>query len=98
MTGDQVMAALQLGPGAALRPRRLRRLPGAQPDMGTKWAPRFVRVAEALPVTATSKVLTRLLAGRALARRPTPSGGRPTARAPATDASSPPRPPPWTRP
>jgi fatty-acyl-CoA synthase len=29
--------------------------------MGTKWAPRFVRVAETLPVTATSKVLTRAL-------------------------------------
>jgi fatty-acyl-CoA synthase len=28
----------------------------AQPDMGTKWGPRFVRVSEALPQTATGKV------------------------------------------
>ena len=28
----------------------------AQPDMGTKWAPRFVRVLEDMPVTATRKI------------------------------------------
>jgi fatty-acyl-CoA synthase len=27
----------------------------AQEDLGTKWAPRFVRVVPALPVTATDK-------------------------------------------
>jgi fatty-acyl-CoA synthase len=32
----------------------------AQPDLGTKWAPRYLRVGE-LPVTETSKVLKRLL-------------------------------------
>ncbi len=29
---------------------------GEQPDLGTKWAPRLVRVAANLPVTATHKV------------------------------------------
>jgi fatty-acyl-CoA synthase len=32
-----------------------------QPDLSTKWQPRFVRVSEALPSTPTNKVLTRTL-------------------------------------
>jgi fatty-acyl-CoA synthase len=60
-TGDQVMAALQLRPGAHFDPVAFSVFLSAQPDMGTKWAPRFVRVAETLPTTATSKVLIRLL-------------------------------------
>jgi len=32
-----------------------------QPDLGTKWSPRYVRVTDALPVTETQKVLKRLL-------------------------------------
>ena len=28
----------------------------AQPDLGTKWLPRFVRISESLPQTATGKV------------------------------------------
>jgi fatty-acyl-CoA synthase len=27
-----------------------------QPDLGTKWSPRFVRVVDAIPVTTTEKV------------------------------------------
>ena len=27
-----------------------------QPDLGTKWAPRYVRIVDALPVTGTDKV------------------------------------------
>jgi fatty-acyl-CoA synthase len=61
VTGDQVMAALQLRPGAHFDPVAFSVFLSAQPDMGTKWAPRFVRVAETLPTTATSKVLIRLL-------------------------------------
>jgi fatty-acyl-CoA synthase len=61
VTGDQVMAALQLRPGAVFDPVAFATFVAAQSDMGTKWAPRFVRVAEALPITATSKVLTRTL-------------------------------------
>ncbi|HEY7948198.1 MAG TPA: AMP-binding protein [Acidimicrobiales bacterium] len=61
VTGDQVMAALQLRPGATFDPAAFAQFLAAQPDMGTKWAPRFVRVSESLPVTATSKVITRTL-------------------------------------
>ncbi len=61
VTGDQVMAALQLRPGAVFDPDAFAAFLTAQTDMGTKWAPRFVRVSEALPTTATSKVLTRAL-------------------------------------
>jgi fatty-acyl-CoA synthase len=61
VTGDQVMAALQLRPGAVFDPVAFASFLADQPDMGTKWAPRFVRVAETLPITATSKVLVRSL-------------------------------------
>ena len=59
--GDQVMASLQLRPGAAFDPQEFASFLAAQPDLGTKWAPRFVRVCDELPVTATSKVLVRVL-------------------------------------
>jgi fatty-acyl-CoA synthase len=61
VTGDQVMAALQLRPGAVFDPHAFAAFLSAQPDMGTKWLPRFVRVSDALPITATSKVLVRVL-------------------------------------
>jgi fatty-acyl-CoA synthase len=61
VSGDQVMAALQLRPGAVFDPDAFAAFLAAQPDLGTKWAPRFVRVSEALPTTGTSKVLTRTL-------------------------------------
>jgi fatty-acyl-CoA synthase len=59
--GDRVMAALQLRPGATFEPEGFAAFLAAQPDMGTKWTPRFVRVAATLPVTETSKVLKRVL-------------------------------------
>lgn len=55
-TGDQVMAAIQLEPGARFDPAAFTGFCRAQPDMGTKWAPRFVRILEAMPVTATRKI------------------------------------------
>jgi fatty-acyl-CoA synthase len=54
--GDQVMAALELRPGASFDPDSFTAWLGAQPDLGTKWVPRFVRIAESLPQTATGKV------------------------------------------
>jgi len=54
-TGDQVMAALELEPGRAFDPEAFSAFLAAQEDLGTKWAPRFVRVVRALPVTATDK-------------------------------------------
>jgi fatty-acyl-CoA synthase len=62
LVGDQVMAALQLRPGVgALDAGELTHFLRAQGDLGTKWAPRFVRLTSALPMTATNKVLKRLL-------------------------------------
>jgi fatty-acyl-CoA synthase len=59
--GDRVMAALQLRPGAEFDPDGFAAFLAVQPDLGTKSAPRFVRVAETMPVTETSKVLKRVL-------------------------------------
>jgi fatty-acyl-CoA synthase len=61
IVGDQVMAALQLHPDATFDAAAFGRFLEGQPDLGTKSAPRFVRVCDALPITATSKVLTRAL-------------------------------------
>ncbi len=55
-TGDQVMAALELAPRVAFDPDAFAEFLAAQPDLGTKWAPRYVRVAEHIPLTATGKV------------------------------------------
>jgi fatty-acyl-CoA synthase len=59
--GDRVMAALQLRPGAKFDAEGFAAFLAEQSDLGTKWAPRFVRIAEELPVTETSKVLKRVL-------------------------------------
>ena len=56
VTGDQVMAALE-GPGSdAFDSAAFDRFLAAQPDLGTKWAPRFVRLVDTLPVTGTGKL------------------------------------------
>ena len=55
-TGDQVMAAVELDAGASFDPDAFDAFLAEQPDLGTKWAPRFVRVVSAIPVTATGKV------------------------------------------
>jgi fatty-acyl-CoA synthase len=54
--GDQVMAALELIPGARFDPTAFAHWLAAQPDLGTKWTPRFVRIAASLPQTANGKV------------------------------------------
>jgi fatty-acyl-CoA synthase len=62
VVGDQVMAAVQLRPGVAdLDPAGLADFLGSQGDLGTKWAPRFVRLSASLPITATNKVIKRAL-------------------------------------
>ena len=55
-SGDQVMAALELLPGAAFDPAAFDAFLAAQPDLGTKWVPSYVRVTGALPQTASGKV------------------------------------------
>jgi fatty-acyl-CoA synthase len=58
--GDQVMVSIQFKPGTA----DVAGLDGfvrSQSDLGTKWLPRFVRVVEEMPMTATAKVQKREL-------------------------------------
>src|SRR5437764_2042161 len=55
--GDQVMAALELRPGASFAGDAFARFLSEQPDLGTKWPPRFVRVTTDMPLTGTNKVV-----------------------------------------
>jgi fatty-acyl-CoA synthase len=55
-TADQVMAAIEVRPGALFDPDAFDQFLAAQPDLGTKWAPTFIRVMSQLPVTPTNKV------------------------------------------
>ncbi|HTT87284.1 MAG TPA: AMP-binding protein [Acidimicrobiales bacterium] len=60
-TGDQVMASLELVDPGAFDPEAFARFLAAQDDLGTKWAPRFVRIADHVPLTGTNKVDKRPL-------------------------------------
>ena len=59
VSGDQLVAALVLV--GQLTPAELEAFLDAQTDLGTKSRPRFVRVLDSLPRTATNKVLKREL-------------------------------------
>ncbi|MCW7945986.1 acyl-CoA synthetase [Streptomyces hygroscopicus] len=56
VAGDQVMAALALKEERVFDPAAFAAFLAAQPDLGTKMAPRFVRVVRRMPVTATNKI------------------------------------------
>ncbi|MFJ2414703.1 AMP-binding protein [Streptomyces brevispora] len=56
VAGDQVMAALALRDGARFDPAAFAAFLRDQTDLGTKMAPRFVRIVHSMPVTATNKV------------------------------------------
>jgi fatty-acyl-CoA synthase len=60
--GDQVMATVVVRDGASLAPDELGAWVDAQPDLGPKWRPRYVRLAGDVPTTGTNKVLKRRLA------------------------------------
>ncbi len=60
-TGDQVMAAIELLPGVDFDPEAFAAFLREQRDLGTKWAPRYVRVVDDLPVGATDKIDKRPL-------------------------------------
>ena len=80
VVGDAVMAAVQLRPGAQFNGAQFAEFLSQQSDLGTKWAPTYVRLCEELPITATTKVLKQSLRSEALATtddlytRPTRSG------------------------
>ncbi|MCV7288976.1 AMP-binding protein [Mycolicibacterium wolinskyi] len=62
--GDQVMAAIVLQDGASLRPEDFEEFLAAQPDLSPKAWPRYVWIADDLPMTATNKILKRELIAR----------------------------------
>ena len=54
--GDQVMIALETVPGRPFDAEAFGQWLLAQPDLGPKWLPRYVRISASLPQTATGKV------------------------------------------
>ncbi|MEU8799305.1 AMP-binding protein [Spirillospora sp. NPDC048819] len=59
--GDQVMAAVTLAPPQTFDPESFTAFLKAQPDLGTKWTPRYIRIVDELPRTPTNKVIKRPL-------------------------------------
>lgn len=57
---DQVMATIELGPGAVFDPAAFDAFLAGQTDLSAQWVPRYVRVG-ALPVGATNKIDKRPL-------------------------------------
>ncbi|WP_436740111.1 AMP-binding protein [Streptomyces sp. BBFR102] len=55
-SGDQVMAAVELPEGTGFEELRLPGFLAGQQDLGTKGAPRYVRVSHALPTTGSGKL------------------------------------------
>jgi len=61
-----VMAALVLPEDTGFEPAQFREFLAAQPDLGPKQWPSFVRVSTALPRTETFKIIKRRLSAEAL--------------------------------
>ena len=59
--GDAVMAAVVLRPGETLAPNEFEEFLAAQADLSPKAWPRYVRINDDLPHTATNKILKREL-------------------------------------
>jgi len=62
--GDAVMAAIVLRDDASLTPEDFSDFLGAQPDLSPKAWPRYVWIADDLPVTATNKIIKRELSAQ----------------------------------
>ncbi|MER6437439.1 AMP-binding protein [Streptomyces sp. NPDC001185] len=56
VAGDQVMATVAPRDDVPFDPRAFAAFLAVQADLGTKMAPRFVRIVERMPVTATNKI------------------------------------------
>jgi len=65
-TGDLVMAAVEMEPGVDFDAERFHAELHVQPDLGTKWAPTWVRVAGELPLTANNKIRVGVLRAEGL--------------------------------
>ncbi|QDQ98809.1 AMP-binding protein [Tomitella fengzijianii] len=55
-TGDQVMATLQFPDADDFDAQAFAEFLARQPDLGTKWSPRYVRIVTDVPITATRKI------------------------------------------
>ena len=64
--GDAVMAAIVLADGATLTPQTFGAFLAEQPDLSPKAWPRYVWLADDLPVTATNKIVKRALGAQGL--------------------------------
>jgi fatty-acyl-CoA synthase len=60
-TGDQALAALELADPASFDAGAFGEFLESQSDLGTKWAPRFVRITDHIPLTGSGKVDKRPL-------------------------------------
>lgn len=60
-SGDRVLAALELGDGVTFDPDDFATWLSAQPDLGTKWAPSYLRICKALPTVGHDKIDRRRL-------------------------------------
>jgi fatty-acyl-CoA synthase len=56
LAGDQVLAAVELLPDRTFDPDAFAAFLEAQTDLGTKWAPRFVRITAAMPIVGNGKI------------------------------------------
>ena len=65
LAGDQVMAVLELQAGREFVADDFAEFLSTQTDLGTKWAPRFVRVTAAIPVLGNGKIDKKPLRGDA---------------------------------
>lgn len=81
VSGDRVMAALALRPGAVFDPAAFAAFLADQRDLGTKMPPTYVRVVPELPLTATNKI-HRVALRRAGLGSPDPVWWRPAPSAP----------------
>lgn len=59
--GDQVLAVAEVAAGETFDPVAFGEFLDGQPDLGTKWAPAFVRLVRTLPRTPSNKVVKRRL-------------------------------------
>lgn len=62
--GDQILAVVEMAPGERFDHEAFSAFLASQPDLGTKWPPRYVRIVDTLPRTATGKLLRRELEAR----------------------------------
>ncbi len=63
--GDDVMATLLLSPGAEFTSLDMQAFLSSQSDLGTKSVPKYFRVTQAMPTTASNKVVKRQLRAEA---------------------------------